>query len=57
MGVTQSAGGLESIAVGPAADQYARPDDAFYGLERDRLVPSPLCGGPWDPEHLSLIHI
>ena len=51
MGVTLSAGDPESTGVGPVADRYAQPEESFYRLEEDRLVPGPLCGGPWDPEH------
>ena len=49
--MTLSAGDPESTGVGPVADRYAQPGESFYRLEEDRLVPGPLCGGPWDPEH------
>ena len=51
MGVTQPTGDPESTVAGPAADWYAGHEDALYRWEEERLVPGPLCGGPWDPEH------
>ena len=35
---------------GPVVDRYVQSKDAFYRLEGNQLVPSPLCGGPWDLE-------
>ena len=34
-----------------APDRYSEAEDAFYGLDGNFLVPGPLCGGPWDPDH------
>ena len=34
-----------------APDQYSGADEAFYRFDGDFLVPGPLCGGPWDPDH------
>jgi hypothetical protein len=42
-------------AYSPASMEFARPEDAIYRCietpDGPRMLPSPLAGGPWNPQH------